>query len=160
MSSNKKLQGVWRMLTLNPVWRVMRHIDYLSDHVAIADKVDKENFRILHENIKKTARRLRLYQFVRIVLLAMLYVSFIITIAQTISPWFNLVLGPLIALATIMGFGLLTILVLLLSRIIHVVEVDLLIEHSHLVAIAVKHNKNYVVHPTYKFGLFMVYEDE
>ncbi len=163
MKQGKKLKSVVRMLTLNPVWRVLRHIDYLEDHVTIKDKVDKENFKLLSTNIVKTARRLRIYQFLRIVLLAMLYVSFVLTIGQLLDefiPLVSFVLTPLVAFASFLGFGVLTILVLLLSRIIHVVEFDLMIEHAHIVAIAVKHNNNYVVHPTYKFGLFMVYEDE
>lgn len=162
MTQQKKLRSVFRMLTLNPVWRVLRHIDYLDDHVVIADKVDKENFALLLENIKRTARRLRVYQLIRIMLLAMLYVSFVLAIGQILDefiPLVSFVLTPLIAFASFLGFGVLTLLVLLFSRIIHVVEFDLMIEHAHIVAIAVKHNKKHVVHPTYKFGLFMVYED-
>ncbi len=163
MKNRKKLRSVLRMITLNPVWRVLRHIDYLDDHITISDTVDKENFRLLSENLKKTAKRLRVYQFFRIVLLGMLYISFVLTIGQILDefiPLVSFVLSPLVAFTSFLGFGVLTLLVLLLSRIIHVVEFDLMIEHAHIVAIAVKHNEQYVVHPTYKFGLFMVYEDE
>lgn len=154
------LKEWYRMLTLNPVWRVLRHIEYLEDHVTINHDVDRENFRLLHENIRKTARRLRVYQFIRIVFLLLLYVSFIITIAQTVAPVFGWLLEPFVTLASLLGFGVLTLLVLLFSRIIHVMTIDLLIEHSHIVSIAVKHNKDYVVHPTYRFGLFMMYEED
>lgn len=149
-----RLSEYLQVLSLNPRFRVERHVEYLRKHVTIANKLDRENFETVHRNFLKTSKKMRGYQWARLLVFILLYLSAIGAIVPALSG----LLGPFAQIVGVIGVGVLSLLVLLLNRVIGTVMTDLMIEHAHLVAIAVKHNKRFRVHPVYRYGLFTDYE--
>lgn len=153
-----KLKEFLQVLSLNPKYRITRHVEYLREHIKIPKGHDKENFETVYNNFCQTSKRLTIYHWIRNVTFVLLYFSIILTIAKDILPGVTEVLAPVGQIANLIGFSLLTIVFVIVTKAITAVRTDLIVEHSHLVAIAVKHNKNFKVHPEYKWGLFKDYE--
>ena len=144
-------------LSINPRVRLQQHIEYLKEHIEIGDENDQKNFDHVYGNFCTVAAKLRLYQWVRNIVAVFLYASVITTMAKTIIPGITWALSPLVAVSGLVGITVLSALWIGLNTLINTVMLDLVSEHSHLVAILVKNNDEFVAHPGYSLGLFKKY---
>lgn len=144
-------------ISINPRVRLRQHIEYLREHITIDDTNDQKNFEHVYENFKGVASKLKFYQWVRNVVAVFLYASVIATMAKTIMPGLSWALSPLVAISGLVGITVLSGVWILLNSLINTVLFDMISEHSHLVAILVKHNDEFVAHPNFVFGLFKQY---
>lgn len=151
-----KFVDLFQQIVASRVWRVKRHVEYLQNNVKIPKGHDKENFERILENFYTTASKHRIYGFIHGAIFLLLYASVIQTIVQATA--LNPIIHAASTLTSLLGVTFLTIIFFISQRYMNAVFTDLLIEHSHLVAITVKHNKDFVVHPHYKWGLFKDYE--
>jgi hypothetical protein len=140
--------------------RILQHIDYLKKHVDITDEADSKTFNHVYENFTNTSKKLAIAQGIQIFIAALLYVSIITSLARGVSPFIAEVISPLVALSSVVGTAVLTVIFAGLSYFTRMVLNDLLAEHSHLVALLVKHNTSFVAHPHYKYGFVKNYEIE
>lgn len=152
-----RLGDLLKVFSLNPMWRLVRHAEYLEKHVKIAHVVDRRSWKHVRDAFDKTARKLRVYYVVRTSLFVVLYLSAVGAVFRQMMPWLVPFLAPIEALSAVLGVGILTLLVLGMQRIIGAVLEDLRIEHAHLVALAVKHNDGFIVHPEERYGLYTQY---
>lgn len=146
------------MIHLSVRRRIVEHVDYLKEHVEIADENDSKTFENVYTSFTHTARKLRAYQVIRTAIATLLYISIITTLAKGVSPEIAQIISPLVALSGLIGTAVLTVLYFIMSHFIKLVLNDLLTEHTHLVALLVKHNNEFIAHPGYEFGIIKHYE--
>ena len=143
--------------SLNPRVRIQQHVEYLKAHIQIGDETDQKNFDHVYENFCTVARKLRIYQWSYLVITALLYISIVTALASAIHPALEWLLEPLRHIASLVGFTVLSMLWFGIGLLIRTIMMDLLAEHSHLIALLVKHNDEFIAHPEFKFGLVKDY---
>lgn len=144
--------------SLNPRVRIQQHVEYLTQHIQITDETDKKNFDHVYENFNVVANKLRAYQIAYLVITLLLYISIVTAYASAISPALAWLLEPLAQVSSLVGFTVLSVLWIGLGLLIRTVMMDLLTEHSHLVALLIKHNDEFIAHPHFTFGVIKNYE--
>ncbi len=150
------MKTIFQALTLNPVWRYQHHVDYLRKHIEITDDEDKESFTHISSAFDKSARAVRAYQRIRLVLFVLLYLTAGTAIVQSLSPALAQALRPLQLLVAWFGVGALSVLVLVFTKLVNAALTDVEIAHTHLVALAVKHS-DFVARPKVRAGLYTRY---
>lgn len=146
------------MISFSVRERIIQHVDYLKKHVEITDENDKENFENVYASFTRTATKLHVYQTIRIIVAALLYVSIIAALTQSVAPAFTWAVKPLVAISSLIGTAVLGAAYLALTSLNNLVLNDLLAEHTHLVALLVKNNDEFIAHPGYKYGILKHYD--
>jgi hypothetical protein len=149
----------FQVMSLNPVWRIKRHADHLKAHANIPPGPDKESFENVQKALETAIKRLRLYYLLRLLIIALLYLSLIAAVLREAAPFLIAVLAPARLVTAVLGVGLLSLLFLLITQLISAVLEDARTCHAHLVALAVKHNQG-VAKPEHKYGLFVGYRND
>lgn len=144
-------------LSFNPRVRIQQHVEYLRKHIEITNEIDQKNFDHVYESFQSVAQKLQVYQWVRNVVAVLLYVGIISTLATSILPFASWILSPVMAISSLVGISVLGAAWILLNAFINTVLFDLISEHSHLIAILVKNNDEFIAHPEFTFGLFKQY---
>lgn len=148
------------IFSLNPRVRIQQHVEYLAKHITITDEIDKQNYDHVYENFCILATKLRAYQWAYYIVSLLLYISVVAAITRAVIPGLAWALEPFIAISGVIGFGVLSLIWVVLSSIIHAVTFDLMSEHSHLVALLIKHNDEFIAHPSFRLGVIKEYNEE
>ena len=143
--------------SLNPRVRVQQHVEYLKAHIQIEDETDQKNFDHVYENFKNVAGKLKIYQWAYLIITSLLYISIVMAYASAIHPALTWLLEPLANISSLVGFTILSALWLGLGLLIRTVMIDLTTEHSHLIALLVKHNDEFIAHPNFRLGMIKDY---
>ena len=143
--------------SFNPRVRIQQHVEYLKKHIDIGDETDQKNFDHVYNNFCTVAKKLQIYQWMYFIITVLLYISVVTAFASAIHSALEWLLEPLRHAASLVGFTLLSIIWFGMGLLIRTILMDLLAEHSHLVALLVKHNDEFIAHPEFKFGLIKDY---
>ena len=143
--------------SLNPRVRIQQHIAYLRQHIQIGDETDQKNFDHVYQNFQTVGNKLAIYQWSYLFVTLLLYISIVTALASAVHPALTWLLEPFQRVSSVIGFTVLSGLWILLGLLIRTIMMDLLTEHSHLIALLVKHNDEFIAHPEFKFGLIKDY---
>ncbi len=152
------LLDFYRRVSLNPKWRYYDHAQHLIKHTNISSKRDKENFDNIYNTFLETIKKITKVQFIDGIIFILLYLSVINTFVSVIWPYFEAIIKPINAIVSLIGFSVLFLVHLYLRRIYFALLTDLNIEHTHLVALAVKHSDNKPMRLNYGFLLYKKYD--
>lgn len=152
------IRNFFRKFSFNARWRYIRHIKYLREHIELTEKSDKENFKVIHENFERTNHKIGVYVKIRTAVVVLIYISLFSSILGGLIPFLQRFAEPIVIISSAIGATVLTAIFLGLNRVISILMADLIIEHTHLLSILVKNNKEFVAQPDYQLLLFKNYE--
>ena len=137
-SSSPEPHRLAHKLALSKLGKFERYLAALKENVVIHDPKDIEQARVIEERIGIIERKIARLSFMRTIAYVLLYASLISSLVAGWT-WLQYLTRSITFFSSVIGSGVLVLLVVFLTHLIDSHFSDLNLLSSHLIAIYVKH---------------------